>query len=267
MSCCQVVDTPQELSLLAVLQHLLSVDPSDPLSDTVWSTTEKLVHRAVLLDRQDDPDKVLLSGTRRLERALLDSCQCGCHHDNRTAGCDSRMRSRDTSLSPSNSPGSRRHRVTGMSPSSHTAQQRDQEQPAMEAPCPPAPPPPPPPPPPPGIPGAPPPPPPPPPGPGVPPPPPGSFASPAVKLPQQNTPVPKSKMRKLQWNKIPTTKVVGSNNVWTKVGKLCNGYKLNYDQMEELFSLDMPDSGTKVKDASQTNGDTLDRKKKSEEVS
>ena len=209
-------DTPQELPFLATLQHLMQIDPSDPISDVIWDTVEKLVCRATLLEKKEDSEKLLMSGYKRLEKAVSKDdvkCTCNCHKDDG----DGRRRESMTL-----SPVLPRSAVVPPPP----------PPPGGTAPPPPPPPPGAPPPPPGGAPGVPP----PPPGPGAPP-----FGAPLApnhpKLPQQQTPKPKSKMRKLQWNKIPNNKVLGGNNVWTKLGSMFNGYKMNYDKMEELFSV------------------------------
>ena len=46
----QVLDTPQEIPFLNILQHLLRIDPKEPISDVVWDTAERLAHRATLLE-------------------------------------------------------------------------------------------------------------------------------------------------------------------------------------------------------------------------
>lgn len=55
----QVSDTPQEIPFLSILQHLLRIDPKEPVSDIVWDTAETLVHRATLLESREDAAKLL----------------------------------------------------------------------------------------------------------------------------------------------------------------------------------------------------------------
>lgn len=55
----QVADTPQEIPFLSILQHLLRIDPKEPVSDIVWDTAETLVHRATLLESREDAAKLL----------------------------------------------------------------------------------------------------------------------------------------------------------------------------------------------------------------
>lgn len=43
-------------------------------------------------------------------------------------------------------------------------------------------------------------------------------------------------MRKLQWQKISANAVYGKNNVWTKVGGVANGCRVDFDALEELFT-------------------------------
>lgn len=52
-------DTPQEIPFLSILQHLLRIDPKEPVSDIVWDTAETLVHRATLLESREDAAKLL----------------------------------------------------------------------------------------------------------------------------------------------------------------------------------------------------------------
>jgi inverted formin-2 len=56
-----VADTPQEIPFLNILQHLLSIEPKDAVSDIVWDTAETLVHRATLLENREDSTKLLRS--------------------------------------------------------------------------------------------------------------------------------------------------------------------------------------------------------------
>ena len=95
------------------------------------------------------------------------------------------------------------------------------------------------------------------------------MSSPAVKLPQQQTPTPKSKMRKLQWNKIPATKVIGGgDNLWKNVGKMFTDVKVNFDQMEELFAVKTKPkvSSEQPEDSSSATTPMTEKKKKSEVV-
>jgi len=50
---------PQEAPFLAILQHLLRIEPKEPISDLMWDTAERLVHRAVLIESQEDAHKLL----------------------------------------------------------------------------------------------------------------------------------------------------------------------------------------------------------------
>lgn len=55
----QVADTPQEVPFLSILQHLLRIEPKEPISDIIWDTTETLVHRATLIENREDAAKLL----------------------------------------------------------------------------------------------------------------------------------------------------------------------------------------------------------------
>ena len=55
----QVSDTPQEIPFLHILQHLLRVDPKEAVSDLIWDTAERLVHKATLLENKSDSTRLL----------------------------------------------------------------------------------------------------------------------------------------------------------------------------------------------------------------
>ncbi len=78
----QVAETPQEIPFLSILQHLLSVDPKEAVSDIIWDTAETLVHRATLLDNRQDASKLLRSPSLQVTSAAVPagtflSCQYG----------------------------------------------------------------------------------------------------------------------------------------------------------------------------------------------
>lgn len=52
-------NTPQEIRFLNILQHLLRIEAKDVISDVMWSTAETLVHRASLIESQDDSNRLL----------------------------------------------------------------------------------------------------------------------------------------------------------------------------------------------------------------
>ncbi|GAB1862380.1 FH2 domain-containing protein 1 [Camponotus japonicus] len=224
----QVADTPQEIPFLSVLQHLLRLDPKDAASDLAWDTAETLVHRATLLESREDATKLLRSPS------LQTNLCCHCRGADQTCGT-----SRKASLPASGSTGP-------LSP---------------------------PPPPPPPIPTAsglssstsgfvlPPPPPPPlvvnvadaPMEPPMPPPlrvppvaraltpePPSNHAK---LLPQQEIPIPRTKMKTINWNKIPNHKVIGKRNIWSLVANEHQNSPmadLDWAEMEGLFCQQAP---------------------------
>ncbi|XP_058058441.1 uncharacterized protein LOC131209399 [Anopheles bellator] len=255
----QVAGTPQATPFLSILQHLLQIDPKEQISDIVWDSAETLVHRATLLE--DREASVRLLRTPSVQKFFTTCPHC---RGDLNTGPVPRRPSLGSSLQGSSSPSS-----TTFGP---------------PAPPPPAPPPPlaPPPPPPPGC-GAPPPPPPPPAAGGRAPPPPMAGGPPppappappapnllavqstaqqlarsktpeepvelAVRpLPQQETPVPRSKMKTINWNKIPPQKVlVGKQNIWSIVADSHQGSPmadLNWDEMEGLFCLQTQTQGS-----------------------
>ncbi|XP_050100019.1 serine-rich adhesin for platelets isoform X2 [Anopheles aquasalis] len=263
----QVAGTPQATPFLSILQHLLQIDPKEQISDIVWDTAETLVHRATLLEDKE--------ASARLLRAPSVQKFFTCPHcrGDLNAGGPARRPSIGSSLQPSPS--------TTFSPLPPPPPPSTNAGGSPPAPAPPPPPPPgcggaPPPPPPPPIAGggrAPPPPPPPmaggppPPAPPAPPAPNllsvkanGTAGSPLARsrtpeepielvrpLPQQETPVPRSKMKTINWNKIPPQKVLGKQNIWSIVADSHQDSPmadLNWDEMEGLFCLQTQTQGS-----------------------
>ncbi|XP_075984374.1 FH2 domain-containing protein formin 3 isoform X2 [Anticarsia gemmatalis] len=214
----QVADTPQEIPFLSILQHLLRIDPKEPVSDIVWDTAETLVHRATLLESREDAAKLL--------RAPSVQAKVGCTCQHRDISAGGRKQSLQRALSPPPPP----------------------PPPVMAA----MPPPPPPCIPPPPAPMLPPPPPCGPPPPPVPPPPSAPCPAPPapvldVKLPQQETPIPKTKMKTINWNKIPNNKVIGQNNIWSLVAsshKHSPKAELDWTEIEGLFCQQIQPTGS-----------------------
>nr|XP_023020465.1 uncharacterized protein LOC111509028 [Leptinotarsa decemlineata] len=65
------------------------------------------------------------------------------------------------------------------------------------------------------------------------------------KLPQQEIPVPRSKMKTINWNKIPNNKVIGKNNIWTQVAFTHQNSPMadmDWSEMEGLFCQQAPAS-------------------------
>ncbi|OWA53636.1 FH2 domain-containing protein 1 [Hypsibius exemplaris] len=246
----QVASTSQEAIFLTLLQHLLQVDPHDTFGDVIWSTAEKLVHRACLLERKEDADLLLRPPVHVVK----------------------------TDRSRSN--------VDLSSPVLHAvslpALDGGPPSPTSSTVAPPAPPPPPPPPPPSsGFVPAPPPP---------PPPAnlttnksstgsqaknsvssmaggelsPNAFEDDPMPLSGQNVPKPKTRLKTFNWNKIPTKNVVGKNNIWTQKAPDFSGF--NFDAMEKQFAAapmhaDAMDKVGGAREGS-TSGDGGDRRRK-----
>ncbi|XP_033218569.1 uncharacterized protein LOC117173991 isoform X2 [Belonocnema kinseyi] len=221
----QIADTPQEIPFLSILQHLLRLDPKEPASDLAWDTAETLVHRATLLENREDASKLLRSPS------LQTNLCCHCRVADQTCGTN-RKASVPTSSPPPPPPAP----------------------PVPAAPPPPSPPTsfalPPPPPPPLFIPIA-------PPDDPMEPPLPPPLHVPAVTraptpeppsnnaklLPQQEIPTPKTKMKTINWNKIPNHKVIGKRNIWALVANEHQNSPmadLDWAEMEGLFCQQMP---------------------------
>lgn len=194
---------------------MLRIDPKEAISDIIWDTTETLVHRATLLENREDSTRLLR--TPSVQKFTCPHCRSDISSPNRKQ-----------SIAPILNP---------LSPSISF----------VDGALPPPPPPPtaPPPPPPMMM------------NPPAPPPPAPSLLAkntnnntmspsrsktpeidPAKLLPQQETPVPKAKMKTINWNKIPANKVMGKNNIWTMVA---NSHinspmaELDWTEMEGLF--------------------------------
>ncbi|CAG5056969.1 unnamed protein product [Parnassius apollo] len=88
----QVADTPQEIPFLSILQHLLKLDPKEPVSDIIWDTAETLVHRATLLESREDAAKLL--------RAPSVQAKVGCMCQHRDTSGAARKQSLQRALSP-----------------------------------------------------------------------------------------------------------------------------------------------------------------------
>lgn len=63
-------DTPQSTPFLTILQHLLRIDPKESLSEIIWEVSEKLVHKAVLLEKKEYADKLVKLGEREIARSV-----------------------------------------------------------------------------------------------------------------------------------------------------------------------------------------------------
>ncbi|XP_015112229.1 uncharacterized protein LOC107037914 [Diachasma alloeum] len=245
----QIADTPQEIPFLSILQHLLRLDPKEAASDLAWDTAETLVHRATLLESRDDVTKLLRSPS------LQTNLCCHCR------GTDQSSTPRKSSIPAGNSP------PFLVSP------------PATSIPTPPVPPNPansfilPPPPPPPlfvnsgnsDVPMEPP----------LPPPlrvptinraPTPEPPSNAGKLlPQQEIPTPKTKMKTINWNKIPNHKVVGKRNIWSLVANEHQNSPmadLDWAEMEGLFCQQVPPMIPQSTSASSSCGIDAERRRR-----
>ncbi|XP_043277907.1 uncharacterized protein form3 [Venturia canescens] len=218
----QIADTPQEIPFLSILQHLLRLDPKEPASDLAWDTAETLVHRATLLESREDATKLLRSPS------LQTNLCCHCRGADQTCGT-----TRKASLPASN--------TTPLPP----------PLPAPSQPSPPI-----------GF--------------VLPPPPPPPFlghvstadasvepplppplnvptilraptpeppSNHAKLLPQQEIPTPKTKMKTINWNKIPNHKVIGKRNIWSLVANEHSNSPmadLDWAEMEGLFCQQAP---------------------------
>jgi len=66
------------------------------------------------------------------------------------------------------------------------------------------------------------------------------FQIPPVRHPSTipcTPPPPRPKFRRFAWSKIPASRVQGRNNVWTTSDRLFREFKLDFERIEELFSV------------------------------
>lgn len=260
----QVADTPQEIPFLSILQHLLRIDPKEPISDIIWDTTETLVHRATLLENRED-------STRLLRAPSIQKFTCPhCRGDNtspsrkqslaQTTGNVALLSSAKSPPPPPPPPAfSDGATIPPPPPLPMMSGGLSQSNGSSTIPPP------------------------------APPPAPSLLSAkhsndtsvnrpktpdldPAKLLPQQETPLPKTKMKTINWNKIPANKVIGTTNIWTLVA---NSHlnspmtEMDWNEMEGLFcqqATSTQGSPKMGRDSScSANGyDTLDRKNKKE---
>ncbi|XP_051816595.1 inverted formin-2-like isoform X2 [Acanthochromis polyacanthus] len=260
----KVSSSPSSVQLLSILQALLLVDPNRA---QVWLALELLTDKVTLLSQESELDSV----DCLLER-LLPQKSLSANHRVRTVD-----RAVQTQL-PDSPTGQSDALIKDVLTSSSTPAPIAAPDapppppppppplPGVGAPPPPPPPPPPPlpaigaPPPPPPLPGvgAPPPPPPPPPGMGVPPPPPPpgdiivaqairglgrSFYSTAP--PTSTAPCPTLRMKKLNWQKLPSRAVIAHQSLWKSMSS--DSVEPDYCSIEQLFSLPPTETKTRTK--------------------
>ncbi|XP_046808498.1 formin-J-like [Lucilia cuprina] len=203
----QVTKTPYEVNFLSILHHLLRIDPDGPLCGEIWKVAEKILHRVTQMESAEDVERLLIATVNRKFSCQNCSSKIVETNDEECNNCDKLPSITTTSPPPT--------------PSS----------------APPPPPPPasgslPPPPPPPLVPGLPP----PPPIPGVPPPP---QQMSCALVPQQNIPKSSTKLRMINWSKIPAHKFQNKSNIYTTIkmnDRQCKN-AINFKSIEELFSL------------------------------
>ncbi|XP_055844463.1 formin-J isoform X2 [Episyrphus balteatus] len=277
----QVADTPQEIPFLSILQHLLRIEPKEAVSDIIWDTTEKLVHRATLLENHEDSVRLLRSPS--VQKFTCPHCRGEATSPSRKQSSAPLMPSSFQVTPPPPAAAATTHSLSN-SPLSPTTGRGGGGPPPVAAPPPPPPPPipafggggggngVPPPPPPPGCSRI--------PGPPVPPPPASNllsnnsadnrlrsttpdmgFNETSVLLPQQETPAPKAKMKTINWNKIPQNKVIGKQNIWATVSF---NHQLDWTKLEGLFCLQSTSAQGSPKLGRDSGTDTLDRKSKKE---
>ena len=235
-----MADTPQEIPFLSILQHLLRIDPKDAVSDIIWDTAETLVHRATLLEKTEDSTRLLRSPS--IQKFSCPHCR--------------------VDITSPISPGRKQSIISAQPLNSGVPSAPIPPPPPMMAvgkiPVPPP------------MMGA--------KIPACPPCPKNMLSLPdqatrpktpettseAFKpLPQQEIPTPRTKMKTINWNKIPPNKVVGKNNIWSIVADSHQNSPmadLNWDEMEGLFCQQPTQGSPKLGRDASGNSDTLERR-------
>lgn len=234
-----MADTPQGFHFLSILQHLLRIDSKDQISDVIWETAEMLVHRATLLENREDSFRVNNFPCLQCRGGRKQSLAPLIHN---IPVCASMSAVPPSLLSGGTAPPPPPPPPPPPRPPSKNSvtvtSQVTEKVPVVSIPLS-----------------------------NIPPPPPPHMLikenlremssserllpkitressdapeCPAVELlPQQETPVPKSKMKTINWNKIPSNKVRGNNNIWTMVATNRNSDKikssLDWEEIEGLF--------------------------------
>lgn len=100
-----------------------------------------------------------------------------------------------------------------------------------------------------------------------------NLPQPIERLPQQEIPQPKIKMKTINWNKIPSNKVVGKNNIWSMVATSHQHSpmaEMDWSEMEDLFcQQNVPGTGSPRlgnRTTSNESTPTLPRKKETSEI-
>lgn len=235
----QVADTPQEIPFLNILQHLLRIDSKEAISDIIWDTAETLVHRATLVENHEDSTRLLR--TPSIQKLTCPNCRCDISSPNRKQSLAPTTPTIQLSTSPSGllttSSSSTTIPIAPIPPpppplmANMNSRSLDSSPAKIFISSPTAPP--------------------------MPPPPIPSlltanagktdhFSRPSTPdlvdaaklLPQQETPLPKAKMKTINWNKIPPNKVMGKNNIWKMVADSHQHSpmtELDWGEMEGLF--------------------------------
>lgn len=226
-----MADTPQEISFLNLLQHLLRIDSKEAISDTIWNTAETLIHRAALIENIEDSERLLR--TPNLQKLTCPHCKfdissprkLSLPHNNLPIALPSLQGFQSGSLPsqpipienvavcnapppPPPPPALSSHKnvsqnipIPPVFPSAtnnkNQATQRSNRAQSPE-----------------------------------------TQAKPLKPLPQQEIPTPRAKMKTINWNKITANKVIGKNNIWSEVANNHQNNpmaELNWDEMEGLF--------------------------------
>ena len=71
-------------------------------------------------------------------------------------------------------------------------------------------------------------------------------------------------MKTLQWQKIPITSVIGKANLWTMVGRMSQKYEMDYEKMDELFSVNLEGGPKRPGQASESVPDSKKKRENTE---
>lgn len=266
----KVTDNPQKHSLLNILKHFLRIDTKESISNIIWKTTENLVHRATLIESQEDSERLLC--TQNIQKITCPHCKFDVSSSRKLSFPHSNLPLITTFSSIQ---GSHNGIMPSQSSVSLSLQNDNNSNIFCSVPPPP------------------------------PPPPLAAYVSsknlsqnipippifpsksnhsderidtskiPEIHtkslkpLPQQEIPTPRAKMKTINWNKIPPNKVIGKKNIWSVVA---NNHQndpitgLNWDEMEGLFCQQISLSSPKLGRENNRSDAIENRRSRKEEV-
>ncbi|GAB0094269.1 FH2 domain-containing protein [Sergentomyia squamirostris] len=232
----QVSDTPQGIPFLSILQHLLRIDPKEAVSDLIWDTAETLVHRATLLENHEDSVRLLRAPS--VQKIMCPHCRTDISATRKQSIATGSLASPPPpplpALSPPPPPPPAMADTKPVAPPPPPPMAAVLK-PTVQAPPPPQ---------------------------AKTPEPPST--EPQQLLPQQEIPVPRSKMKTINWNKIPSNRILGKHNIWSSLASSHSTKEkgLDFEEIEDLFCQQATPNPQASPKLGRDKTDTLERKKK-----